>query len=437
MHRLLTGLWLISLLVMAVVLLHEYYVLIAEPVKYPHTLIHGALMVVTVLLVLSVWLLCLAYRRMQAYQAALVDAYVNIEDLVRERTSALQEVQTLLESLFDAFRERALVVDPDNRIVRANRKAIDGAQEVIQDHFFDEIYPDCAEQDERRSELRLIQYTFRNGKPQRNRLIRGGQDCSRVFSVDTYPVCSSEGEVRLVIEVVRDITDFKYLEIQHQHHDKMAALGLLAAGMAHNMGNPLASLSSELQLLKGETDIEIIRASLEVLDKHVRRMAASIHDILGFARKRGSTMQRVAIADAVHDTLRLLRHDPRAKNVRFESTFDADVPEIQFNEDDLILILTNVLVNALEALPDGGTIRFSCSRDGSGDVLLNIADNGEGMDPKTLEQAPRPLFTTRSDGTGLGLALVTNIVCASNGSISIESSPAGGTSVTLRLLAAN
>ncbi|HFD79643.1 MAG TPA: GHKL domain-containing protein [Gammaproteobacteria bacterium] len=426
---------LISLALIFAVLAHEYFVLNSRPVEPAHALAHASLLVVTALLVAIVWLFSLAYRRMRAYQVALAASHAGLEDVVANRTRALRDSQALLETLFDSFRERTLVVDADNRIVRANRQASGDFEGTLGGRRLEDVYPDCAAKDERRTERGLIQHTFREKKPQRNRIMRGGADCDRVLSVDTYPVFSADGEVELVIEVVRDVTDIKYLELQHQHHDKMAALGLLAAGMAHNLGNPLASLSSELQLLKEETRLDRIRPSLEVLDREVRRMAESIHDIMGFARKRSDEGRRVSVEQTVNDTLRLLRHDPRAKNIRFETRFEPALPAIRFNENDLVLVLTNVLVNALDAIPSAGTIRVEASRGSDGDVRLVVIDDGQGMSPDVLEQATRPLFTTKGEasGTGLGLAIVDNIVRSSHGALHVDSAPGSGTTVTLSL----
>ncbi len=219
------------------------------------------------------------------------------------------------------------------------------------------------------------------------------------------------------------------------HYEKMAALGLLAAGVAHDLGNPLASLSSELQMLRQEESVERMRESLQTLERHIERMVHSVHDILGFARKRSDHSKRGSPHSAVEDAMRLLRHDSRAKSVRFEVDVPQDLPYVAMKEDDLVLILLNVIVNAIDAMSNGGHIKVYSRVSGRERVVLTIEDTGTGMDPDTLARATEPLFTTKSQtgGTGLGLATASTLIQRVNGTLAINSISGKGTTVTLQL----
>ncbi len=428
----LVWLTLVCLVLSGLVLLHEYFVLRERPVSQVHSLVHFSLIVITVVLVAACLLVRRMYRDLRKYFNQIQESHERLADEVASQTRALRESTAFLETLFDSLQERVLIIDRDNRIVRANRQVLQEREGPIVGLALEEISVDCAEQGERRKEANLVSYTFREGRALRNRLLRGGRDCDRVFSIDTYPIFSDQGSVEYVIELARDVTHLKYREMQQQHQDKMAALGLLAAGVAHNLGNPLASISSELQMLKGETRLDRIQNSLDVLDRQVRRLADTIREITGFARKRTRVSQEVALHEVVQDTLRLLRHDPRARNVRFRVDLPPDLPRVNFNENDLILVLTNILVNSLEAMPRGGQISIEGEREGKGRVRLVITDTGVGMDEKILKQATLPLFTTReSEGTGLGLAIVENVMRSASGGLVIESRPGVGTRVIL------
>ena len=145
-----------------------------------------------------------------------------------------------------------MVVDRQGIIIRANSAAREEVRRNPEGLPFADVFSPCDSNDERRSEWRLIEHTFETRSSYRGRLLRGGHDCTRLLSVDVYPVFGASGRPQLVVEIVRDVTDDKEAEVQTRHREKMMALGMLAAGIAHDLGNPLASLSSELELLERE-----------------------------------------------------------------------------------------------------------------------------------------------------------------------------------------
>jgi signal transduction histidine kinase len=227
------------------------------------------------------------------------------------------------------------------------------------------------------------------------------------------------------------------LEAQVRHQEKMAGLGVLAAGFAHDLGNPLASLSTELELLEGEEDAARLRESLDVLRRHVARMSRMLREMVDFARRRREEVTDVSIASAVADSARLVLHDPRWRRVKLTVDLPTDLPAVRMVEDHLVLVLVNLMINAGDAMPNGGTLDVS-ARVREGQVVLRVRDTGHGMTPDVLTKVKAPLFTTKPSGrgTGLGLAVCDNIVRALGGSIDIASTPGAGTEVAIRLPAA-
>jgi signal transduction histidine kinase len=227
------------------------------------------------------------------------------------------------------------------------------------------------------------------------------------------------------------------LEAQVRHQEKMAGLGVLAAGFAHDMGNPLASLSTELELLEGETDIARYRESLDVLRRHVGRMSRTLREMVDFARRRREEVTDVSIASAVDDSSRLVLHDPRWKKVRLDVDVPADLPRVRMVEDHLVLVLVNLMINAGDAMPDGGTVAITARPRGRF-VDLTVRDTGQGMTADVLARAKAPMFTTKPGGrgTGLGLAVCDNVVRSVGGEMTIASAPGAGTEVTITLPAA-
>jgi signal transduction histidine kinase len=226
-----------------------------------------------------------------------------------------------------------------------------------------------------------------------------------------------------------------YLEAQIRHQEKMAGLGMLTAGFAHDLGNPLASLSTELELLEGEDDAAQLRASLGVLRTHVARMSRTLREMVDFARRRRDEISDVSIAAAVSDSARLVHHDPRWKNVELRVDVPNDVPSVHMVEDHLVLVLVNLMLNAADAMPTGGALDVSAARTAGADVELRVRDTGTGMTADVLERAKSPLFTTKSAarGTGLGLSVCDGIVRSVGGTLDIASTAGAGTEVVIRL----
>ncbi len=246
-----------------------------------------------------------------------------------------------------------------------------------------------------------------------------------------------DGKGPLVIESARDITDEKQLEARVLYQEKLAALGVLAAGIAHDIVNPLASMSSELEMIEGETDLGRVRASIGVLRDQVGRIDRCLREMTDFARRRGDERSAVSIPVAVDDALRMVRHDPRARKVSFTVEVSGDLPPLRLVEDHLVMVLVNLVINAFDAMPDGGNLTIRGRHDAGG-VTLTIADTGAGMSDEIRTRALEPLFTTKGGGkgTGLGLSVSADIVRGAGGTLSISSSLGQGTTVTLRFGAA-
>ncbi|MGD2074312.1 MAG: ATP-binding protein [Gammaproteobacteria bacterium] len=426
--------WLVAF-VLVLIATHEAFVVLSPPVPFAHQISHFTLLMIAAASGIGIWAFWGAYRSLEAHQRRIANGYARLDQTVQEKTRDLLASKALLQSLFDAVQVRMVVVDSESKVIRANKTATADLGRDPRGESFSEAFPGCGLHDERRSELRSIEYTFRTKAPQRNRLVVGGRGCDRMLEIDTFPVLDEAGDVQLVIEVARDVTEYKEDQALANHYEKMAALGLLAAGIAHDLGNPLASLSSELQMLRREDNIERIRASLQVLERHLDRITRSVRDILGFARKRSDRSPSASLGSAVEDVMRLLRHDPGAESVRFEVKVPQQLPAAAIKEDDLVLVLLNVMINAIHAMPKSGEVRIAARPANRDHVVLTIRDTGSGMDAETLANAVKPLYTTKpgSTGTGLGLAVASTIMQRVGGKLSIDSVPGRGTTVTLQL----
>lgn len=226
------------------------------------------------------------------------------------------------------------------------------------------------------------------------------------------------------------VAEGKQIEAHLRNQEKMAALGVLSAGIAHDIANPLASLSSELELLEDETDPACVRASLGELRRQVSRIGRALREMTEFARRRADQATSVPLHVAVEDAVRLVRHDPRARKVHLDVRVTPDLPSVQAVEDHLVMVFVNLLINAFDAMPDGGELSVASRKDETG-VTLSVKDTGVGMSEDVREKAVLPLFTTKQErgGTGLGLSVSAGVVEAAGGKLTLESTPGRGTEV--------
>lgn len=350
---------------------------------------------------------------------------------VDRQTRALVQSQAFTESLFDSLRDRIIVTDASGRVVKSNATARAAAGCAIEGKVCAELFPECAPQCSARA-------AGATRRPSPGPMVVRDPRSGRVWSIESYPM--RYGASGLVLEVARDVTEEKRLEAIVRHQEKMASLGVLAAGIAHDIGNPLASISSELELLEGEEDLGQIRESLEVLRAHVDRIARTLREMVDFARRRddddGSGC--VDVGAAVRDALRLLRHDRRSREVTIVEEIADGLPCVGLPEDHLVLVVVNLLLNALDATGSGGTVVVEASAAPEGGVRLCVRDDGHGMDPEVLARATDPLFTTKGDrgGTGLGLSVSQSTVREAGGELELCSAPGQGTEVVITLPAA-
>lgn len=254
-----------------------------------------------------------------------------------------------------------------------------------------------------------------------------------VLAVESRPFALPDG-TRLVLLVERVVTEQRKLQARLVHQEKMAAFGLLAAGVAHDMGNPLSSVEAQLQLvdepsLSGE-NAQVIRT----VRGEVARLRRILRELIDFARKRRDEATLVSVQGVVEDALRLLRHDRRMRDVTVTVAADPETPPVRFVEDHLMQVVLNLLLNAVDAMPHGGSLRIEVCP-AAGDVALRIHDSGQGMDRAVLARCFEPLFTTKDPGkgTGLGLSISRDILTEAGGAIELHSARGAGTTAVVTL----
>lgn len=257
-------------------------------------------------------------------------------------------------------------------------------------------------------------------------------------------------EVGELIEAINQMADEleehdRALEIERRksfHREKMAAIGVLAAGIAHEIGNPIAAISGLMEELKqactGDASQKEKIRKLDMVLQQTNRLKAITREVSAFARPQLDERELLDLNALIRSACSLMRYDRRWKGIDVKLDLDAGLPAVQGVPDQLMQVVMNLLVNAADALQgvDGRTpfIRLSTGMKQEGDgVYLLIEDNGHGMDKETLQHALEAFYTTKAvgKGTGLGLSLCHSIIVGHGGDLCLESTPGEGTIVRI------
>jgi signal transduction histidine kinase len=254
----------------------------------------------------------------------------------------------------------------------------------------------------------------------------------RFFQVTIAPLLNKKGEVYEVVELTQDITQQKLIEAEMMHSSKMAALGIMAAGVAHEIGNPLASISTRLRLIKEQHDEKFQQESIELLEKEINRINHILRGVSQMARPGKSGWSNCEINSILNETLDMLKFDQRAKNCRIESDLFDSKLQTMGSRDELLQVFLNLGLNALEKMPQGGTLSIR-TRATQGEIKISFSDTGEGMSEEVISKIFTPFFSTKQQGLGLGLYIAYNIINAHDGRIEVQSKVGVGTVITVIL----
>ena len=243
-----------------------------------------------------------------------------------------------------------------------------------------------------------------------------------------------------VLVVLEDVTGRVRLEEQLQQREKLSSIGLLAAGVAHEINTPLTGVSSYTQMLLGMlAEADPKHALLQKIRRQTDRATGIVNNLLNFSRTGGATdFAEVNLARVLDDTLQLLEPQLRQNRVEIAREYAAELPRVYGNAGKLQQVFTNLLLNARDAIPDGGCITLRAYVSDREALTVEVVDDGIGIAPENVARIYDPFFTTKGvgRGTGLGLAVSYGIVQEHSGHIAVESAPGRGTTFRITLPAA-
>ncbi|MBK5256697.1 MAG: GAF domain-containing protein [Vicinamibacteria bacterium] len=360
--------------------------------------------------------------------------YERLEDKARELTRLTDYHSNIVESM----EAGVVVIGASSRIERWNRGMErlasvnrDGAigrtlAEVLSRDAADMLGPILPGSRGRADHLYKVALTLQSG-----RAITVNVNAA---SFDSSLSDSAAASERVVL-IFHDVTDRVALERQVQQTEKMVAVGLLAAGVAHEVNTPLTGISSYTQLLRQQMDPKDARVEwLDKIEKQTSRGAKIVNNLLNFARAGGSEDASLDVSKIVVDVLSLVEHQLDKSKVRVVKELAASLPTVLGSENKIQQVLFNLILNARDAMSSGGWLTLRTSVDGR-EVVVEVSDTGDGIPEADLPRIFDPFFTTKEvgQGTGLGLAVSYGIVQEHGGSIRASSAKGQGSRFEVRL----
>jgi len=378
-------------------------------------------------------------RALEAGATDVITMPINV-NLVRNRTQYLlgaahidrviERAKTEWEATFDAVSDVIVLTDPEGQIIRCNRATVDQLQtsyrQVIGRPIQEAIFGDLESDGEGA--------WVRTGEMEVPRL-------GRYCDVSRYPI-HLQDSLYGVVYVIQDITERKLMEAQLGASQRLADLGTLAAGMAHEINSPLqvitgVSRSLMDRLQQGTLASERLERNLDVIHRSGWRCANIVRALRTYAHASATQVEPNDLNEMVEDTLLLIENQLKSwSNISVESNLTADLPPLRCDRNQITQVLINLLTNARDAMPEGGEITIGTSYDAkSARLVLAVSDTGVGITESIKASLFDPFFTTKpaGEGTGLGLSIVAGIVGAHAGEIDVNSVVGEGTTFTVYL----
>ncbi|MBI4470003.1 MAG: PAS domain-containing protein [Acidobacteria bacterium] len=380
----------------------------------------------------------------QKMQAQISQYTAELENLVAGRTRELEKEKRRLDGIVGAVGAGLALLDRRKRILWAN-KTLETWFASLKGINGDSCYQTLWGEDSQCSDC-PSERSFRTGRVTHGEKILARNGDTLYFRITSSPIKDAQGTVIEVVELIQDITDRKQMEAKLIQTAKLAAVGELAGGVAHEINNPIAIILAKSKLLVsnfgGRLPAKVV-SDVEKIEKHAERVATIARGLLTFSRQsvgeRGPTNINTILAEAVS----LADHRLSVENMRVNMQLRPNLPSIRGNANELQQVIINMLNNAVDAMPDGGHLTITTDVASETDVggarreyvILTIGDTGSGIPETIREKIFDPFFTTKEvgKGTGLGLSVSHGIVKSHGGEILVDSQAGKGTLFTVKL----
>ena len=368
------------------------------------------------------------------------------EDLASEvalRTRETEAQRRFTSKIIDSLPVGLYVIDREYTIQAWNRRREMGDQGVGRDEALGRHVFDVLHRQPRELLQREFDSVFRTGRVEQVEVKSSTSGEPRHYRITKVPMRLDDDEISHVITIGEDLTDWKTVQKQAAQTDKLAAVGQLAAGVMHELNNPLATIGACVEALTLRTEglVEPGKSSvdeyLRIIESELNRCQSIVHGLLDFSRPKSRSMKPAQINQVVEDALFLVKHHDRFKRIKLVRELGANLPDINANAEQLVQVFLALMLNALDAMEGAGTLTVTTAMSPyrEGDLVLEFSDTGMGIPEEEIPKIFEPFFSTKQPGrgTGLGLSICYGIVQQHGGTIHVESSVGRGSKFRVHL----
>ncbi len=368
----------------------------------------------------------------------LIEMATNLAGIAIERKrgeEALKRERDFIAAVLQTAGALVVVLDTEGRIVRFNRACEQASGYRFEEVKGQRVWDFLLVPEEMEGVKAAFEDLWTKGLPNthENFWVRKDGERRRIVWSNTV-ILNLRGSVEHVIATGLDVTEVKQMQEQLRRTERLAELGTLASGMAHEIGTPMNVIQGRAEYLLQRTTEEPIKKGLATIIAQVERITKIMNQLLTFARRRPIERKPMDLKKTIADCLDIVQERLKQHRVEVETSYAEPLPLVHADPDQMSQVLLNLVLNAIQAMPEGGRLSLALEPEGPG-MKLSVADTGSGMPAETLNKIFDPFFTTKDvgAGTGLGLTVVHGIVEDHGGAIHVYSVPGRGTTFTIHL----
>jgi PAS domain S-box-containing protein len=370
------------------------------------------------------------------------------QDLAGEvalRTREIESQRRFTIRIIDSLPVGLYVIDQDYRIQAWNRKREAGTQGISREEAIGRPVFDVLHRQPRELLQREFDRVFHTGKIEEVEVQTEPREGGpRYYRIRKIPMRLDDQRVSHVITIGEDITEAKMVQQQVSQTEKLAAVGQLAAGVMHEINNPLATIGACVEALSSRADAlapgpgqAFLHEYLEIITSELNRCKSIVDGLLDFSRPKARARYPVAINQVVEDSLFLVRYHDRFKRIRLVRRLTDDLPPVEANAEQLIQVFLDLMLNGIDAMDGRGTLTVATrmNPERADEVMVEISDTGMGIPRENIAKIFEPFFTTKApgQGTGLGLSISYAIVQHHGGRIQVDSQMGSGSTFRVTL----
>ncbi|MEK6790209.1 MAG: ATP-binding protein [Deltaproteobacteria bacterium] len=346
-----------------------------------------------------------------------------------------QMFHAISSAVFDGIGDGISVIDRDYNIIRVNKGILkifkrSGFSELIGSKCYTEYY----QRDHACDNCPALR-TFTEGIPDRITSIRQHGEEKTVLDISIFPIKDGNDAVTHAIEYFRDVTGMVKLEDQLLHSERLAGVGELAAGIAHELRNPLANISASVQFCRKKFKLEDgLERHLSIILRNSKNAESLVSDLLDFAKPGDMSFELGRIENAINRACALAKNRCAKQRVNLKKRVQNGLPKKIFDKRRIEGVFLNFILNAVDAMPNGGSLVVSAHLDHHAkEIVAAFKDTGAGISKDNMGRIFDPFFTTKPNGVGLGLSIAHSVITHHKGRIEVRSEVGRGTEVTVRL----